>query len=130
MATKQPLAVVAGFGPGLGHALAKRIAREGYNVVMIARDRARLAEFVKCDPDHLEALACDLTIADDVRRALEALCDRYGPPDCAVFNAGGLPPEKWSSMKYGLLAFEEDLRWAGNGTSRRKLSQSFGRSMC
>ena len=27
----------------------------------------------------------------------------------------GLPPEKWSSLKYGFWSREEDLRWAGNG---------------
>ncbi|WP_425160923.1 SDR family NAD(P)-dependent oxidoreductase, partial [Candidatus Binatus sp.] len=37
------LAVVTGVGPGTGAAIARRFAREGYSVAMLARNRERLA---------------------------------------------------------------------------------------
>ena len=36
---------VFGAGPGLGHAIARRYAREGYEVVLVARNREPLEEF-------------------------------------------------------------------------------------
>lgn len=92
MIVKHPLAIIAGVGPGLGHALARRFAREGYRVAMIARDAAKLAEFAKRDPDHLEVVACDLTVAENVIRSVEAVYAKYGSPDCAIFNAGTFSP--------------------------------------
>ena len=43
---------------------------------------------------------------------------------------GGLPPEKWPSLKYGFYSREEDLKWAGSITSPKRSSPSFGRSRC
>lgn len=92
MTTKQPLAIIAGVGPGLGFSLARRFALEGYRVVMIARDAAKLADLAKRDPDHLETVSCDLTVAEDVGQSLAGISARLGPPDCAVFNAGTFSP--------------------------------------
>ena len=38
------VAVVLGAGPGLGFSLAKRWAQEGYTVVIMARDHARITQ--------------------------------------------------------------------------------------
>jgi NAD(P)-dependent dehydrogenase (short-subunit alcohol dehydrogenase family) len=37
------LAIVAGVGPGMGLAIARRFARGGFDVALIARDAGRLA---------------------------------------------------------------------------------------
>ena len=41
----------------------------------------------------------------------------------------GLPPLKWSSLKYGFDQGGLD-RWQGRGTQQKRLSRSYGRSMC
>ena len=38
----RPVAVVTGVGPGTGAAIARRFARGGYTVAMLARNRERL----------------------------------------------------------------------------------------
>lgn len=90
MTAKQPHVIVAGVGSGLGHALAQRFAR-GYKVAMIARNASKLVEFTKQDPDHLESVACDITDAKDVGRAIEAVSMRFGTPECAIINASARP---------------------------------------
>ena len=42
---------------------------------------------------------------------------------------GVLPPLKWSSLKYGFDQGGMD-RWQGKGTRQKRLSRSYGRSMC
>jgi len=84
--------LVAGVGPGLGLAVARRFAREGYRVAMVARDKDRLAAMAAEDPDHLMGVPCDATDAAQVEAAVEQTERRLGPLACAVFNAGAFRP--------------------------------------
>lgn len=43
MSNAEPVAVVTGVGPGTGAAIARRFARGGYAVAMLARNRERLS---------------------------------------------------------------------------------------
>jgi hypothetical protein len=47
-------------------------------------------------------------------------------PRAARLDIGGLglPPEKWSSLKYGFWSLKEDSKWLGNGTNPRRSSPS------
>ncbi|WP_296707181.1 hypothetical protein [Rhodoblastus sp.] len=42
----------------------------------------------------------------------------------------GLPPEKWSSMKYGFRTGRRTEGWQGRDTNRKRLSPSFVKSTC
>jgi len=84
--------LVAGVGPGLGIAVAKRFAREGYRVAMLARSRDRLAALAAQDPDRLVAMPCELTDPAAVSAVFEETERRLGPLACAVFNAGAFRP--------------------------------------
>ena len=54
----------------------------------------------------------------------------HGIDDSMVAGAPTvLPPLKWSSLKYGFDQGGMD-RWQGKGTQQKRLSRSYGRSMC
>ena len=81
-------AVVVGVGPGLGAALVRAFADDGYTVVAAARSASRLSDLD--DPNNegrVVALDCDATVQGDVDRVFEAAAT-LGPTEVAVFNAG------------------------------------------
>ncbi|MCX5398300.1 SDR family oxidoreductase [Streptomyces sp. NBC_00102] len=76
-------AVVTGASSGIGRATARRLAKDGYRVVLVARRPDRLAEIA----EEIGGLAvvCDITDEDAVRKTLGTL----GSCDVLVNNAGG-----------------------------------------
>jgi NAD(P)-dependent dehydrogenase (short-subunit alcohol dehydrogenase family) len=86
------VAVVAGAGPGLGHALAQRFIQGGMRVALLARDATRLRAVAESlGPDALP-LACDLTHPDAVSAVFDRVDQDLGTPHCVVFNAGTYRP--------------------------------------
>jgi len=82
------IAVVTGAGTGLGAAIARALVREGCQVVVVGRRRAKLEETAKStiDPSRVHVFAQDLT-ADGAVDALLSYCkDRFGKLDILVNN--------------------------------------------
>ncbi|AEV70758.1 dehydrogenase of unknown specificity, short-chain alcohol dehydrogenase like protein [Mycolicibacterium rhodesiae NBB3] len=86
--------IVSGVGPGLGRDLVLACAREGANVVLVARDGDRLSRIERevGDPSrtHCVPIAPD-DPNEPTRIAAEAL-DRFGAIDGLVNNAATIPP--------------------------------------
>jgi len=80
-------AFITGGGTGIGAAVARRMASEGANVVLMGRRREPL-EAVAKDTGGL-IVEGDAADAASVRAALEKVHDRYGPVDILLANAGG-----------------------------------------
>jgi NAD(P)-dependent dehydrogenase (short-subunit alcohol dehydrogenase family) len=88
------VALITGVGPGLGAALARRFAREGFSVGLVARK-----------PDFIEALAGEISasgapalslVADvscpaEVAAAVNQVRATFGPIGALVHNASGSP---------------------------------------
>ena len=88
MTSHSPTAVVAEVGPGLGRSISRRFANQGGN----AGGRGGNAERIRAgDRERLAAFGCDLTMPDEVSRTFAAVEAWFGPPHCAVFNAGPQP---------------------------------------
>ena len=78
-------AVVVGVGAGLGAALVRAFAGEGYTVVAAARSASALPSFD--GRNDVVPIDCDATEPADVERVFEAAA-ALGPPEVAIFNAG------------------------------------------
>jgi NAD(P)-dependent dehydrogenase (short-subunit alcohol dehydrogenase family) len=79
-------AVVVGVGQGLGAALVRAFANEGYTVVAAARSASALPD-LKNETSRVVAVDCDATEQAEVERVFEAAA-AIGPPQVAIFNAG------------------------------------------
>jgi NAD(P)-dependent dehydrogenase (short-subunit alcohol dehydrogenase family) len=85
---KKQTAVVVGVGPGLGAALVRTFAREGYTVFAAARSASALTGLDEAgEVGRVVPIDCDATEPADVERVFEAAA-AIGPLAVAVFNAG------------------------------------------
>src|SRR5580704_502175 len=83
-----PVCVVTGVGPGTGSALARRFAKGGYRVALLARDRQRLAALEQELPG-AKAYPCDVSDARQVDKTAELIERDLGAPSVLVHNAVG-----------------------------------------
>jgi NAD(P)-dependent dehydrogenase (short-subunit alcohol dehydrogenase family) len=81
------VAVIAGVGPGISAASARRFAAAGYRVALLARRRDTL------DPLASEtggrAYPCDVTSPESVTQTFAAIRKDLGEVEVLVYNAGG-----------------------------------------
>lgn len=85
-------ALVTGGTSGIGFAFATELARRGHDLVLVARDQARLdtvaAELADRHGCLVETLAADLAVRADLDPIVERLTDPDRPVDVLVNNAG------------------------------------------
>ncbi len=86
----RPLALVAGVGDGLGKAVARRFARAGHLVVLVARKEGklqRIAGEIAAEGGEAVARPADLRSEDQIRTLFDDAA-ALGRLDVVVFNAG------------------------------------------
>ena len=85
------VAAILGVGPGLGAALAKRFAREGFAVALMARREESVAavrEEIETAGGRASAVPTDATDPASVQAAFESVRSELGDPEVFVYNAG------------------------------------------
>jgi short-subunit dehydrogenase len=94
----RPVALITGPTSGIGAGYARRYARDGYDLVLVARDAARLeqlADELQGDPGRVEILSADLSDEADRAKVADRLA---GGVDVLVNNAGfGTSGEFWTA---------------------------------
>ena len=96
-------AVVLGVGPtrGLGAAIARRFAREGFRVTVMGRSEEKIAAALadlKAAGADAEAVIGDVTDEAAVRRVVDGAERADAPLEAAIFNAGGNWPRPFRDM--------------------------------
>lgn len=104
------VALVTGGSRGLGKEVAKRLAHEGYHVVVNYRSSAREAEEVVADivgaGGVATCVAADVSVRNDVLAMVDEIVGDFGGIDVLVNNAGlnvdgpfmDMTPEAWSRV--------------------------------
>jgi NADP-dependent 3-hydroxy acid dehydrogenase YdfG len=113
---REQVAVVTGASHGIGHAIARRLADMGAQVVLAARTQSRLQDLAQEIERHggrAVAQATDVRRDEDIQRLIATAAQKFGRIDILVNNAGigafGVPlhetaPETWDAI------FETNLR--------------------
>jgi short-subunit dehydrogenase len=88
---RQRYALLTGAGSGLGKAVALDLAASGFGVLLVGRDRAKLAavrEAADARRDHVEIEQCDVADLDQIARLGKRIRTRNRPVDVLVLAAG------------------------------------------
>ena len=83
-----PVALITGVGPGTGAAMARRFARGGYAVAMLARSRDRLA-LLEQELEHARGYPCDVTDEAQLDATIAKVRADLGAPKVLIHNAVG-----------------------------------------
>jgi NAD(P)-dependent dehydrogenase (short-subunit alcohol dehydrogenase family) len=86
------VAIIAGAGPGVGLSVARRFAREGFSIGLIARREAPLREASAGWGVPVAVAGADLAAPGAVAGAVDALTATLGPATVLVYNAAGVTP--------------------------------------
>ncbi|WP_148573807.1 SDR family NAD(P)-dependent oxidoreductase [Nocardioides caldifontis] len=97
------VAWVSGASSGIGRGAAERLAAEGAKVVLLGRDKERLAEAAAAAGNGAVTAAFDVASQPEVDANVPGLLEEHGAPDVVVHAAGitvvgaldALTPEEW-----------------------------------
>jgi len=84
-----PHLLVIGAGPGIAAATARRLGGDGYDVSLVARREAPLAELgstLRADGVPVRWATADAAVPDELTDATQGLLDATGPVDVLLYN--------------------------------------------
>jgi NAD(P)-dependent dehydrogenase (short-subunit alcohol dehydrogenase family) len=92
-------AIVTGASRGIGHAIALRLAADGAQVVLCARDEQLLKETAKTiGAEKSLVAAMDLRLPDSAAKIVDAALAKFGAVDILVNNAGATKRGEFESL--------------------------------
>jgi 3-oxoacyl-[acyl-carrier protein] reductase len=85
------VAFVTGGSRGIGAAIVRRLARDGFHVVAVARNADKLNDLcrqIEGERGSAEAVVCDIADSKGLAEAIEKTAEKHGRLDVLVNNAG------------------------------------------
>jgi 3-oxoacyl-[acyl-carrier protein] reductase len=99
---KGKVAFVAAASKGLGRAVAEELAAEGASLVLCARNAETLnrvsGQIAKSSGVSVLPVVADVSIIQDIAKAVEAGIEKFGRIDILVTNAGGPPAGQFENL--------------------------------
>lgn len=80
--------LITGCSSGIGRSLAKETLKQGYNVVVTARNKEKIIDLVNQYPQNALALSLDVTNEESINHAIKDAIKHFGTIDVLVNNAG------------------------------------------
>ena len=84
--------VITGAGVGLGRALARRLAADGDQVVLLGRTLSKVEAVAAEIGERAMAVQCDVSVPDSVRAAFATIAERFPRIDVLINNAAIYEP--------------------------------------
>lgn len=91
------LVLILGASSGVGAATARKMATDGYRVVLAARNRERLADLAAEIGQLADFMACDASSPEEIASLAKFVRDKHGVPDVIV-NCAGLG--QWKRIEH------------------------------
>ncbi len=117
-------ALITGGNTGLGAAFARRLAADGHDLVLVARDKDRLeetaAQLRAAHGVQVEIVAADLSVSAERAQVEQRLADASAPVDMLVNNAGTIVRDLFDEASMDALQEEHDV----NVTSVLRLTRA------
>lgn len=89
MSLEGKTAIVTGAGKGIGRAIAVAMAEAGANVMLVARTAADLEQVqAEIGNSRTSFVAADITVREEIRKAVDKTVETFGGLDILVNNAG------------------------------------------
>ncbi|WKY42916.1 SDR family NAD(P)-dependent oxidoreductase [Eubacteriaceae bacterium ES2] len=92
--------IITGSSRGIGFSIAKYLADEGANIVIIGRNIKTAQAAADALPTDSIAVQCDISSEDAVKNMVSMVLDKYGKIDVLINNAGVFPVKTFSAMTY------------------------------
>lgn len=120
--------VIVGAGPGLGHALARRLAQEGFDLVLVTRDAAKNSELVRellTYGGNISTMGSDATDETSVLHLFSKIEALFGVPTLVVYSLQEFGPGRTTDIS--VPAFES--AWRQNCLGAFLVGRSAARAM-
>lgn len=85
---QKKVVIITGASSGIGKALAKKYAREGWSLVLAARREELIQELKNELPTDVLAVKTDVTLESDCKNLVEKAIGKFGKIDVLINNAG------------------------------------------
>ena len=109
--------LISGASSGIGKEIAKILAKENCKLALFSRRKPKLKEICEnLKEKNIECIydKCDVKNKEDIKKAVEFTCNKFGRIDIAILAAGILIPNPLQSYDSDIIKNSIDINFLGN----------------